>query len=260
MNHTKIEWVVNPDGTQGYTWNPVTGCKFKCKFRCYAERMTNRFKGKPIRTKFVENAEVEQIIKGEQTQLTLIDEWPSFDIPTLWRARLQDPINKKPCTIFVCSMGELFGDWIPTDWIDAVLETVDKCPQHTFLFLTKNPSMYPFIKFPDNCWLGTTVTKTDKRMCVHRSINGRCFISFEPLLGPIDGFGYNDINWIIIGTLNRNGKPVKPENGGTRLEWIENIMIQARRKNIPFFLKDSVHKAFPNRLPKIRKLPYLENV
>lgn len=43
LNKTKIEWVRNPDGTQGYSWNPIKGwCPNNCPY-CYAHRMYDRF-------------------------------------------------------------------------------------------------------------------------------------------------------------------------------------------------------------------------
>lgn len=64
---------------------------------------------------------------------------------------------KKPSRILVVSMGDLFGEFIPDKWINKVLEVVKKCPQHTFLFLTKNPNRYYSFKFPDNTWIGASV-------------------------------------------------------------------------------------------------------
>ena len=40
MNKTKIETIKNPDGTQGYSWNPITGCLNGCEY-CYARKLAN---------------------------------------------------------------------------------------------------------------------------------------------------------------------------------------------------------------------------
>ena len=40
MNRTKIEWCKNPNGTQGYTWNPITGCLNGCSY-CYARKLAD---------------------------------------------------------------------------------------------------------------------------------------------------------------------------------------------------------------------------
>lgn len=76
MNRTRISWVRNPDGTQGYTWNPVTGCMHGCDY-CYARKMSHRFSGFPIKTKFIENIAVEQVIDGKIEDF-ILEENPGF--------------------------------------------------------------------------------------------------------------------------------------------------------------------------------------
>lgn len=235
MNKTKIEWVINQDGkSQGYTWNPVTGCRHECEY-CYAKKISMRFRG---------------------------DFKPRFH-----KNRLRRPMEvKKPSAIFVCSMADLFGDWVPTEWIHAVLETVEKCPQHTFLFLTKNPDRYPFITFPDNCWLGATVTgKGDpSRIGIMRKIGG--FVSCEPLLGDVSRFTFDGLSWIIIGSLNSSNKPLPVSRGGTRREWVTELIKEAHGI-IPIFIKDSLYELYSGaasglsetaELPRYRELPYLQ--
>ncbi len=157
-------------------------------------------------------------------------------------------------------MAALFGVWVPTNWIDAVLETVEKCPQHTFIFLTKNPDMYPFITFPNNCWLGATVTgKGDSsRIGIMRKRGG--FVSCEPLLGDVSRFTLEDLSWIIIGSLNSSNGPIPVSKGGTRLEWVETIIESAEKLHIPIFIKDSLYRLYtgPADLPRLRELPYLK--
>lgn len=59
--------------------------------------------------------------------------------------------------IFTCSMADLFGNWVPKEWIEAVLRVVRENPQWNFLFLTKFPLRMTEFEYPDNAWLGTTV-------------------------------------------------------------------------------------------------------
>jgi len=173
MQKTKIEWVRNPDGSQGYVWNPVRGCLHNCDF-CFARRIDKRF--------------------GDGTFT-----------PTFHPERLQDPLKvKKPSRIFVGSMADLFGDWM---WevskepgtitsvnkayvVDKILQIAKQCPQHTFMFLTKNPKGMQGIDFPANCWCGTSVEnqeKADER--IPELLRVKCktlFVSLEPILGPIN--------------------------------------------------------------------------
>ena len=118
MNETKIEWA-------DYRWNPVVGCKHGCWF-CYAAVMNRRFK----------------II-------------PDFTDPQFFINRLNHPSKfGKPGRVFVVSMGDLFGDWVPSVWILTILNVVKQYPQHTFMFLTKNHTRYFEFSFPENCMIG----------------------------------------------------------------------------------------------------------
>ncbi|MFR1061782.1 MAG: DUF5131 family protein [Enterocloster sp.] len=60
-------------------------------------------------------------------------------MPTFHKYRLNEYQNKKSRNIFVCSMADLFGEWVPDEWIEEVFEACDNAPQHNYLFLTKNP-------------------------------------------------------------------------------------------------------------------------
>ncbi len=129
-----IEW------TQA-TWNPVTGCtkiSAGCK-NCYAERMARRLKamGTP------------QYAHG----FKLTPQPAMLELPLRW---------KKPRTIFVNSMSDLFHKDLPFDYIDQVFDIMRRCPQHTFQVLTKRPEialdfsqhLWPW---PENVWMGTSV-------------------------------------------------------------------------------------------------------
>jgi hypothetical protein len=131
-------------GWASWSWNPVTGCKHNCPY-CYAREIGKRFDG-------------------------------HFN-PTFHEDRILAPKNTNPVTdspagsrVFVCSMADLFGAWVPNDWIYKVMQQVTDNPQWTFLFLTKNPHRYESIMFPDNAWIGATVdtqervTATEKAM------------------------------------------------------------------------------------------------
>lgn len=258
MNKTRISWVRNPDGTQGYTWNPVTGCLHNCDY-CYARKMSHRFAGFPIKTKFIENAAVEQVIDGKIEEF-ILEENPGFT-PTFWTSRLEDPISfKKPSTIFVCSMADLFGEWVPESWIENVLRTVKKCPQHTFLFLTKNGSRMCYdgdVIDTTNAWYGQTCTGIADRPVVDVP-NRRHFLSFEPLLGDwIPDLKWIHARWLIIGSLNQNGTPVPPDKGGTRKEWVFALLHEAYKCKIPVFIKPELYELYPD-LPKRQELPYLK--
>ena len=171
LNRTKIEWC-------DWTWNPVTGCwgpggtaeePKRCSY-CYAQKMAKRFRPS---------------VEG-------ITEWASSGkrddpfAPRIYADRLHEPTKiKKPSKIFVCSMADLFGDWVPTLWIAAILEAVYRNPQHTFQFLTKNPKrLIDFNPWPGNSWVGTTVTcqADEERLFWLLKVDASVrFVSHEPL-------------------------------------------------------------------------------
>ena len=232
MNKTKIEWC-------SFTWNPVTGCLHTCEY-CYARRIANRFDAKAIDGNPLPGGlhVLEDKLKSTP--------FPFGFEPVLHRYRLDEPQKwTKPSTIFVCSMADLFGKWVPDEWIEAVFAACEKAPQHRYLFLTKNPQRYVKLdgrnKLPirDNMWYGTTVTNDEQRLELADSFGyldreAKTFLSIEPILEKV--FCYKYVDWVIIGveTGNRKNKVV-PEKA-----WIDNIVDDCDYNDIPVFMKDSL--------------------
>ena len=183
--NTKIEWADS-------TWNPVTGCtpiSAGCK-NCYAKSIANRFKGTcgypaddPFKVTFHEKR---------------------LELPLKW---------KNPRKIFVCSMADLFHIDVHIEWLSKIFDVIKKCPQHTFIMLTKRPKrMDTFIvawtggyhhkiKYADindapiykplpNLWLGVTVEDqkaADERIPILIHIPAaKRFVSVEPMLEYVD--------------------------------------------------------------------------
>ena len=238
---------LSPSGIEylDYAWNFCSGCENSergiCSLGkdCWARKITERFKNR----------------------------YPNGFEPTFYPEAFQSPLYlKKPSIIGVAFMGDLFGDWI--NYTDKngtitpkniVYPVVGRCPQHTFLFLTKCPwNLAKFSPFPDNCWVG--VTATDGKM-LHtalaflNSVQAKVkYISLEPLLADpfsvpdfnwlvdkVDGtaemFGVSGINWLIIGAQT---KPYKPP----KIEWVEEIVRAADKVGIPVFLKNNLKPLF----------------
>jgi len=232
MQHTNIEWVINPDGSRGYTSNPVKGkCLHGCPY-CYAEQIRKHYK------------------------------WPekmSYHIEEL------DEIEKlkKRSTIFVGSMHDIFGEWVPQVVIDNIAMLANYCP-HTLLFLTKNPTRYLTVidgYLHKSMWLGVTMTYDNSKLqgeirdlyhFYQSQVN--VYVSFEPLLGEIGHLPLCD--WAIIGCLNRNGRPVSPDRGGTKKEWVLNLIEALDNAQVPIFIKDALYRLYPD-LPQRRELSYL---
>ncbi|MDI3548153.1 MAG: hypothetical protein PWR10_1805 [Halanaerobiales bacterium] len=215
MNWTTIEWT-------DFTWNPVVGCKHGCPY-CYAKRFAERGLGEYGKYK-----------KGKRFQ------------PRFFPGRLDEPKQRKrPAKIFVSSMGDLFGDWVPDEWIEAVLDIVRGCPQHTFQFLTKNPDRYynwftfDMKNIPDNIWIGAgadNATDAHTRSGTLGFMGAKVkFLSLEPLLeNVVEYVEWESLDWVIVGAQTGPGAK-KPKK-----EWVENIISYCRAYDIPVFLKDNL--------------------
>jgi protein gp37 len=213
LNKTKIDFT-------DYVWNPVTGCNHGCPY-CYARKMANRLRGRcgyPADEPFK---------------------------PTLHDDKLVSMFPSKPSKIFVCSMGDLFADDIPVEWINDVLRRVKHNRQHTFIFLTKNPARYSEFDFPQNAWIGYSITGNLYHKWDIRHQDNIKFVSLEPMAEPmhanLGGYAQRiDFHWLIIGkeTGNRIGKYiVTPEMLMSTIEF-------ARKVGIKIFVKDSMEGYF----------------
>ena len=128
------------------TWNPVTGCRHNCVY-CWARRLAEE-KLKYMSRKYARGFE-----------------------PTLHPWELDARFGPGEF-VFVCDMGDLFGWWVPAEWIRAVLHVVERYPRTTFLFLTKNPKRYLQFDFPGNCILGATIETDDDELYRSYGISG----------------------------------------------------------------------------------------
>jgi protein gp37 len=220
MNPTSIEWC-------DFTWNPLTGCLHGCPY-CYARRMAeNPFYAKAF---------------------------PHGFKPTFHAERLNEPCKEeKPASIFVCSMADLFGDWVHPDHIRQVLEIADWCQQHTYLFLTKNGlkmASFGRVQKLENGWFGQTSTGIPERPIIDIP-NKRSFISLEPLLGghiPYGKYPRLKFQQVIIGA--QTGPKVAPER-----VWVEEAIERADDIGAKVFLKDNILEIYPD-LPKRRELAW----
>lgn len=245
MLNSRIEWCDS-------TYNPVTGCLHGCEY-CYAQGMVKRF-GR----NYPDNSDYAFRDKGLHRAETRFDDTPypfGFE-PTFHAYRLNEYVNKKGRNIFVCSMADLFGEWVPDEWIEEVFESCMKAPQHNYLFLTKNTDRYIKLesgqKLPrgDNFWFGTSITKQSDEYTLFPE-NYNWFLSMEPLLEDL-GKRNPDLpnpDWIIVGaeTGNRKGRVVPKK------EWIGNIVASCREAGIPIFMKSSLSDIWGE--PLIQEFP-----
>lgn len=214
MAKTNIAWTER-------TWNPMHGCtKYSAGcVHCYAEVMAHRLQG-----------------MGQARYAN------GFEV-TLHPDALDEPKRiKKPSMFFVCSMGDLFHDDVPFEFIDKVMQTIKETPQHTYQILTKRDSrmFYYFVleqrPIPQNVWIGVTVENsiygTIKRIETLKMLSASVkFLSCEPLLSDLGELDLKGIDWVIVG--GESGNQARP----MKKEWVLNIQRQCKEQDVPFFFK-----------------------
>lgn len=206
-----IEWAK-------WSWNPVVGCKHNCMY-CYARDIAIRF-----------YTDFEPRYFPERLPAPKITAVPPG---------AEDNIGLK--TIFVCSMADLFGDWVPQEWIDSVLEVVRETPKWNFLFLTKNPKRLIDINWPNNAWVGTTVdvqARVNIAQEAFKKVNAKVkFLSCEPFQERLTFTDLSMFDWIIIGGRSRNTK--LPEFQ-PKWEWVESLLMKAREYGLKVYFKPNL--------------------
>lgn len=222
-SNSQIEWTES-------TWNPVTGCTKVSPgcAHCYAERMAKRLKamGQP------------NYVNGFAVAL----HEHALELPLRWR---------KPQTIFVNSMSDLFHEKVPTDFILKVFDVMCRADWHCFQILTKRSArlreLAPRLDWPAHVWMGVSVETQDYvcRIDDLRQVPAAVrFLSLEPLLGPLTHLDLDGIDWVIVG--GESGPGARP-----MMEcWVRDVRDQCRDARVPFFFKQwgGVNKKKQGRL------------
>lgn len=254
----------NKDGSVGrgiewcdYTWNPIAGCFHACQWtmpdgavaNCYAEDVATKVAGAAYPEGFEHHYWKPQLLK-EPGQV------------------------QQPSRIFVGSMADVFGHWVPKEQILEVLGVCDENPHHTFQFLTKNPKrVWEFVGLiPKNCWIGAStppdfmwnkpLSRMQKERIFQTTVNAlggfkasgiTTWISAEPLshdwsriLSMITQSDFNDvtktvlgIDWIVIGAAS-NGKIYYPPMESD----VRRMLMVCDEWKVPVFFKGNL-KSLP---------------
>jgi protein gp37 len=243
QNGTKrgIEWT-GIYGLPGYTSNPIKGCKHKCQWRmpngkiavCYA--------------KDVAEGIARHAFPGGFEALT----WHPDELRNIEK-------HQNPCGIFIDSMSDLFGATVKKEWIDEVLKTVRKCPQHIFFSLTKNPVRFKEFDLPENLFCGISSPPTfmyGKELTPQQQLEtfrtwirmlGRStatvrWISFEPLsfdvTDAIDEY-WESFHWAVIGAASDASKHYQPDR-----VVFSRAVERLDAHNIPIFFKGNIERNF----------------
>jgi len=205
-----IEWTES-------TWNPVTGCTKVspgCK-HCYAKRMAER---------------LQAMGQGNYANgFTLTLQPHMLELPLRW---------KKPQTIFVNSMSDLFHEDVPQTFIRQVFGVMAEAYWHRFQVLTKRADrlaeLNSVLEWPANVWMGVSVENDGyvSRIDALRETGAQVkFLSLEPLLGPLHDLNLESIDWVIVGgESGPKARPMAPA-------WATDLRDQCQQARVPFFFK-----------------------
>ena len=158
---------------------------------------------------------------------------------TLQPHMLELPLRwKKPQSIFVNSMSDLFHKDVPLPYIQEVFAVMRRAHWHRFQVLTKRAGrlaqLNKALKWAPNIWMGVSV-ETEKyrtRINALRNTDAQIkFLSLEPLLGPLSNLDIDGIDWVIVG--GESGPKARPMNS----EWVTDLRDQCLNARVPFFFK-----------------------
>jgi len=221
-----VEWAL-------WTWNPITGCLHDCDY-CYARDIANRY--------------YEYLPKGKRFEPNLYPDrlWAPKNTKVPDLSREACPVRRMGLqNVFVCSMADLFGKWVPEEWINAVLNVIRDNPQWNYLMLTKFPIRMSQFEYPDNVWLGTSV---DQQGMVGRAekafqrlrdsgFGGVTWLSCEPMMERLTFEYLGLFDWLVMGGSSRSAKTpeYKPPFDDT-----VHLYQQAKVLGLPVYFKTNL--------------------
>lgn len=230
-----IEWST-------WSWNPVTGCEHGCGY-CYAR----------------------DIALSQQQRAN----YPAGFLPVLIPERLHIPrrmrvpadaaANPARANVFVCSMSDLFGKWVPQDWIDAVLAEIETAQAWRFLTLTKFPQRLAAQQWPANVWAGASVDRQPRAAVAERAFRdvraGIRWLSCEPLLEPLRFADLSVFDWLVIGGQSATNQPSgRVPASYPEPAWVDDLIAQAKAAGCAVFVKSNTaprrNPAWPRELPR----------
>ncbi|MGB4091360.1 MAG: radical SAM mobile pair protein A [Ruminococcus flavefaciens] len=161
-----------------------------------------------------------------------------FAKPEFFPNKLRLMERQKPQNFLLTGMSDLAG-W-KDEWLEQVLPTIAKNPQHQFLFLSKRPDLLNIETDLENVWFGVTVTKKSELWRIdslRENIKAKHYhVTFEPLFDDPDRVDLHGIDWIVVGTMT--GAQSKKIH--TEPSWAVSLTEQAHALRIPVFMKEDL--------------------
>lgn len=234
---------MNKQGPRGiewcdYTWNVIGGCEHACRWTmpdgtsaiCYAELVASR------------------VAQAHYPQGFAAHYWHP--------ERLSEPLRlAEPARIFLDSMADLFGRWVPAGQIALVLEAVQAAHWHTFLSLTKNAprllsgwslprNLHVGVSSPPDQMLGHTLSRRQQEKMLRKSLDtltqlgGVTWMSFEPLswdVAPIVADYPGALGWAVIGAASNGPRTYQPDPAHVRA-----LLDVLDAQGVPVFFKGNL--------------------
>lgn len=211
-----------------WSWNPVTGCLHGCDY-CYAREIatSERFKA-------AYPAGFTPLFHPER-----LDAPRNTVIPASHR---DDPAWQR---VFVCSMSDLYGRWVPAGWIEQVHASMLASPQWQYILLTKFPARYVGLQLPPAAWVGTSVDEQRRVRIAEnafRQIDGMVrWLSLEPLREPLVFSDLSMFDWIVIGAQTETRQPTGTVPAfAPPFDWVARLVAQAREAGCKVHLKPNL--------------------
>ncbi len=219
-----------------WSWNPVTGCLHNCEY-CDARAIAARFPD------------------GFPAGFTPLFHEERLDAPSNTSVPAQHRGKAEYKRVFVCSMADLYGRWVPDEWIGRVHDSMAVAPWWEYLLLTKFPSRYPGLSLPPNAWVGTSVD-AQKRVRIaadaFRQIDGVKvkWLSLEPLREPLEFTDLSMFDWVVIGAQTETRQPTGTVDAFMPpWEWVCRITAQAKEAGCLVHWKPNLFNGRPGLPP-----------
>lgn len=250
LTNEQVDWAA-------WTWNPVTGCLHNCLY-CYSRELAHR----------------PSYVASYPAQFTPLFHHERLDAPANTVVPVEAETDPRRGRVFVCSMADLYGKWVPREWIEQVHASCIDNPQWQYLMLTKFPQRYLEFEAPKTAWFGTTVDRQHRVKIAEtafrqiKNVYVR-WLSLEPLLEPVVFSDLSMFDWIVIGSQTATEQPDGPVPAfAPPFEWVARLIAQAREARIPVYLKpnllgrvdpQSPGMTLPQEQPMIRLLHQRED-